>query len=336
MRNGRRAGRPVVVRRRGPRHRRPRPGPDRRLHQRRRPRPRAVRRAPAGRRVRHRHRGRGRAPGSRSSSGPMTEPVAALPRTSTGGLVRRRPRRPSARSAGPPTALGTRARAAPSAASPSSAIVATELASNLYKHADDGRGADLRALRTARQAGVELRRHRQRPGHGGHRRARRATATPPPAPSASVWARSPGWPRSSDVYSVPGKRHRAGRARSGAAGRAGPGGRPAMTRPIAGEKSAATRTPSARSTADARRCCATGSATARWPPRAARPRGGVPRPRRPRRPAAVLEHLHRALTHTRGAVAGGRRVDRATRACPVRRPRQHRRLGGRRRPAGAA
>ena len=65
------------------------------------------------------------------------------------------------------------------------------------------------------------------------------------------------------------------------------------------------------------------------PPR--RPRARVPRRARPAAPAAVVEHLHRAMSHTRGAALAVAELDPAPARGALRRPRQHRRRRRRRR-----
>ena len=108
----------------------------------------------------------------------------------------------------------------------------------------------------------------------------------------------------SDLYSVPGHGTAlAARFRRVAGPRPQSGGRACSGRSPA-RPSAATATARSGRTARSPPCCATGSATARWPPPRP-PRAWPPSLRSPAgEPAALLERVHRRMSGTRGGAVG--------------------------------
>ena len=195
-----RTGVQLVLHRRRARHRRPRPGADRRLDVRQRAGPRAVRRAAAGRRVRAGLRARHRAPASWSSSG-RGEPGARRPgtqETCAGCGSRTRARPPPCRSAAASWPAGC---GSPRPGPPSSTLAVTEAATNLHRHAADG-ALLLRIAREASRPGIEL--VAIDPGRASATPARRCvTATPPAGPWASASAPSSGSPTSTTCTRCP-------------------------------------------------------------------------------------------------------------------------------------
>ena len=219
----------------GPGHRRPRPGAHRRLHHRQRPRPRAER-ARAGWSTSSRSAPRSaRAPGHGRPSGPGDAPTWSPTDDVAGSGSRRAARSARVRRGGRATGRAARRSASERA----------------------GRGGH-RRHRAGQQPGQARRRGRRcwsgrcagptgpgwswspidcGPGHGRPGRLGGATATPPPARSASgsgAIARLVDW---YDGYSAARPGHRAGRRRSGRGPRAAAAGLvvAALTRPITGE-----------------------------------------------------------------------------------------------------
>ena len=299
---------PDPFRRRGPRHRRRRPGADRRLLLRRRSGAGPVRRAPTHGRVRSRPPHRARAPRSPPSSGsgdpwrPVHDRGPALARG-------RRDRRPPAPSAGPrcarrggrtdrgegsaisrswpprwrPTWPGTPSRARADAPAPG------------RRRGRGGAGRDRPRPGMADVAESLARRplHRR---HARHRPRARSPARPTSSTSTRCRAPAPCWPRRCG----PG----AGRREPAwAAGLIAPDRRR--------RRCAATPTPPARSTGRRQLllCDGLGHGAAGRGGRA----GGAGRVHRPRprsARASCCDHLHRRIRHTRGVVAGVAELDR--------------------------
>ena len=188
-------------------------------------------------------------------------------------------------------------------------IVATELTSNLHKHAVDG-AVHLRALRYGGRAGVELVAIDSGPGmadiHGSTRDGH-STAGTLGIGLGSITRQA----THLDIYSEPGK----GTVLTAAvwSGTVPPAPWAAgITRPIAGETVSgdtyAIREIDGRTQAFLSDGLGHGPLAARASEAAAAAFRAAPAAR----PATVLDHIHRAVSHTRGAVAAVIELDRAT------------------------
>ena len=219
--NGRRSGIRVVFTDDGPGHRRPRPGAHRRLHHRRRPRPRAVRRPPAGGRVRARHRRSAQGTRSPRSSGSDDRDRADAPTTGSGCRVERR--RPSAGARPPGRGRARRARLGlPDARLGDLAIVATELATQPGPSTPTtGSAAAAPVRRTATRPASSWSRSTAGPGMADVTASSRDGHSTAGTLGIGLGAIAPAWPTEFDVVLAARRRHRAGRARSGPADRAG-------------------------------------------------------------------------------------------------------------------